>query len=574
MFGHSPWSDLHFDLQGPDWRQVPLEFLREDFDKNKDTYGAVVLIAEAQSTRGSRYNESAPVSGIVYHRLVISDLYTNTYEYKDNFDPQWMNDIQLVLKREMGIFIYCGPDYEGYFESWHNNMDVPLGYRDVSYDRSGEPWWIIICLNPWSPHERLHDCKYSGEPAEGFNPLTPVYRLQGNIWVKTIVPQCRLLAEPFFWWLTTLCNLVISGCLSSIAWFYTSTPLVTIGDVMDSFLTQPPPRDSRFIPRSSCTYSSPSFTNMFRPSLPAQEYKAKARRWWKAVSMSRWSFTMLWFAYLFTQCVVLYSLTQGDKMTRRTSDAQTEIQVPVSSAPQGVEQFQVTGSDTSPTRWRLVLLANTPQVFLSVTYLFFNNILTTMVVEQEWHSFLNASAATDKWKSDDEEAKRTLRTSQPRGLQRETFFLGLPYRYALPFVVTSTVMHWLVSRSLFFSQVDFYDIDRKRNENNPPTSTLRYSDRAAVWVIMLGTISWGTILGLAMFRKGGRMGGDGAGGGHDDDGNRDGNDEEGDADIAAGPLSWGAIRQVVVRDGVEVEERWLGFTKGEAEMPVAGEVYG
>lgn len=29
-----------------------------------------------------------------------------------------------------------------------------------------------------------------------------------------------------------------------------------------------------------------------------------------------------------------------------------------------------------------------------------------------------------------------------------------------------------------------------------------------------------------------------------------------------------------MRDGVEVEGKWLGFTEGEAEKPVVGEVYG
>src|SRR5882762_8193321 len=46
--------------------------------------------------------------------------------------------------------------------------------------------------------------------------------------------------------------------------------------------------------------------------------------------------------------------------------------------------------------------------------------------------------------------KKSLRVSQnPQGEQRSSYFLQLPYRYAIPLLGFSAVMHWLVSRSIF-----------------------------------------------------------------------------------------------------------------------------
>ena len=48
----------------------------------------------------------------------------------------------------------------------------------------------------------------------------------------------------------------------------------------------------------------------------------------------------------------------------------------------------------------------------------------------------------------------------------------------------------------------------------------------------------------------------------DGEGNADEVEEEGNTDIAAGPLSWGVIRQVVERHGVDVEEKMAWIYKG------------
>lgn len=85
--------------------------------------------------------------------------------------------------------------------------------------------------------------------------------------------------------------------------------------------------------------------------------------------------------------------------------------------------------------FKLVLLVNTPQLALSIGYLLINNLLTDMHGAWEWSKL--------------GETKGTLRTTSPQGQQRSTYFLQLPYTYALPLMIIMVAMHYLVSSSFF-----------------------------------------------------------------------------------------------------------------------------
>ncbi|KIK55865.1 hypothetical protein GYMLUDRAFT_133530, partial [Collybiopsis luxurians FD-317 M1] len=82
-----------------------------------------------------------------------------------------------------------------------------------------------------------------------------------------------------------------------------------------------------------------------------------------------------------------------------------------------------------------VLVANSPQVILSMIYIVFNSLCTTLFLALEWSSYSNS--------------RKPLRVSNPCGEQRSTYFLQIPYRYALPLMAYSTVLHWLISQSIF-----------------------------------------------------------------------------------------------------------------------------
>ena len=91
-----------------------------------------------------------------------------------------------------------------------------------------------------------------------------------------------------------------------------------------------------------------------------------------------------------------------------------------------------------------IFVVNLPQLILSLAYFAYNALFTSMLAGLEWSQMA--------WQ------KKSLRVSQrPQGEQRGSYFLHLPYRYAIPLLGFSAAMHWLVSQSIFLIAVERYD---------------------------------------------------------------------------------------------------------------------
>lgn len=85
--------------------------------------------------------------------------------------------------------------------------------------------------------------------------------------------------------------------------------------------------------------------------------------------------------------------------------------------------------------WGSVLLANSPQLLLSVSYFVYNSLFTRLQVEKEWNRY--------------SKDYRPLRVTAPVGEQVSTYRLQLPYRYSIPLITISIILHWLVSNTLY-----------------------------------------------------------------------------------------------------------------------------
>jgi hypothetical protein len=82
------------------------------------------------------------------------------------------------------------------------------------------------------------------------------------------------------------------------------------------------------------------------------------------------------------------------------------------------------------------LVANLPQIALSIIYYSYNSLFTCFMLGREWDQLARK--------------RKGLRVSQgPRGSQRSTYFLQLPYRFAFPLMAFSGVLHWFCAQSLF-----------------------------------------------------------------------------------------------------------------------------
>lgn len=129
-------------------------------------------------------------------------------------------------------------------------------------------------------------------------------------------------------------------------------------------------------------------------------------------------------------------------------------------------------------------LANTPQIFLSALYFSINRLCTSLCFAREWNEYAIK--------------RRSLRVTYPRSEQQGTHFLQLPYRWAIRLILTSAVLHWLSSQSLFLMRFEHRDVEG----NLYPTSTCSRG-YSTLSFLVFSLILWGllmTVLALMLRR--------------------------------------------------------------------------
>ena len=116
-----------------------------------------------------------------------------------------------------------------------------------------------------------------------------------------------------------------------------------------------------------------------------------------------------------------------------------------------------------------VMLANLPQLILSLVYTSYNAIFTCMLLTDEYNDFVVA--------------RKTLRVSEPQGKHRSSYFLQLPYRYALPLMAASTGLQWLISQCLFLVQISTSNYD---GSDTMVMTTCGWSVIAVIFMLSVG----------------------------------------------------------------------------------------
>jgi hypothetical protein len=132
-----------------------------------------------------------------------------------------------------------------------------------------------------------------------------------------------------------------------------------------------------------------------------------------------------------------------------------------------------------------VSFANSWQLEVSCLYLLYNALLTTLCVAEEWSHFGNE--------------RKFLRVSAPKGMQRSTYFLSLPYRYGVPASICMSFLHWCISQSVFLERAVGLWPDGTRNYK-ADSSRIGVSSIGLIFSVSVGGLF---ILGLVClgFRK-------------------------------------------------------------------------
>jgi hypothetical protein len=136
---------------------------------------------------------------------------------------------------------------------------------------------------------------------------------------------------------------------------------------------------------------------------------------------------------------------------------------------------------------RLAFIANSPQLLLSVVFLYFNSMFTSMALAYEWGQFGTH--------------RKGLRVTTPRGNQRETYFLQLPLKVGIPLNALSGLLHWLASQTLFVVRIDW----RNREGALKPDSSLAAcgvstSALLTLLLVLMALSAMTSVLGFRSFR--------------------------------------------------------------------------
>lgn len=243
------------------------------------------------------------------------------------------------------------------------------------------------------------------------------------------------------------------------------------------------------------------YQTTFDESGRGKPYSPKADFWFKAPTAFRWFGCIVICAAALIVTTALFSLSLGGL---KEANLPTDLSSLWSLGFGAVDPNALlnTGFNEDPdnawTLMRFVLLANTPQLILSLLYFMYNGILTIMLVADEWSHYAYE--------------RRGLRTTDPRGDQRASYYLHLPFIYSVPLLIISGLFHWLVSQSFFLAAItttspglaasagkidDFLEV-------TTTSITCGYSSIAIIFVLIVGILMVLALIGLGLrrFRSG------------------------------------------------------------------------
>ena len=231
-----------------------------------------------------------------------------------------------------------------------------------------------------------------------------------------------------------------------------SKPLLCIGDAVASFLDVPDAESANKSLLSRKLYNTlclpdpgapPTHRSRIVLGPVVQTYKPRSQHWFDAVSGRRWTFCV--FIYLAGLATASGYLAMG--INNLTSSKNIRSLWSMGFGNVNVEAIVMTSSNASGTLTLIgnVLKANIAQIILSMLYFTYNGLFTGMLLSREWDSYALQRKGL------------RVNSTHPIGHQRSSYFLQLPYRWSLPLIVFSLVLHWLVSQSIFLVNVQMLD---------------------------------------------------------------------------------------------------------------------
>ncbi|KAI1745794.1 hypothetical protein F4680DRAFT_465645 [Xylaria scruposa] len=312
-----------------------------------------------------------------------------------------------------------------------------LGAQGTSFDFHSSdmpsietPWLITFFQNYYQP-----EAMYDGLKLKDENYTFAVrYCLAQPIQLECKVEVANVLLLVI---IVAIFLKIILGII--VVWNLASPSLVTPGDAIQSFITDPDRHtqalgslditDSRRLELGMRETFTPGEFELAPPRKPLQ-WKSARRRLFSIIPDGSWilTFSILIAGMAFLITALTLSLMSTKSRVNMALSHSSEFYI------LEIPGFKLNSYLT------VILVANLPQLLLSFCYFSYNSLLTMFHVEKEWNSFRYTL--------------RPLRVSYPVGQQVSTYRLQLPYKASIPLIGTSIIFHWLLSNALFFIVIE------------------------------------------------------------------------------------------------------------------------
>jgi hypothetical protein len=290
----------------------------------------------------------------------------------------------------------------------------------------------------WVCHDTLasQGDRCRGGFPEDLNKLGKNWTVYNNLvdhcFVRLGTDKCHL---QFNVWL--MLAVVVFGVIKvfAIAWIvFTGSGdknhLRTLGDAIQSYLEKEDPKTQNMSLVSSVQIRKEGLLNSFEP----QVYNGARPRWYSAANTTEFFSTVgLSGMFAIMLSITLYFAIDGAKGAAFDPKlGTTDIQSLATFM-----RDDVGSSGIVP----LLLVANVPQLGVSLLYVVYTGIWGKLAVTREFDNLAKS--------------RKGLRVSNAtHGRQRSSHFLTLPIKYAVPLMACSAVLHWLCSQSLFLVRFD------------------------------------------------------------------------------------------------------------------------
>lgn len=338
--------------------------------------------------------------------------------------------------------------------------------------------------------------------------------------------QCQLLYSPPICIVIMLTGLVkvLAMILAARIGRSRSPPLLTVGDAVASFMTKPDGTTEGMCWMSSANVRGGMWKKLPHgrqpradeaESIPEEKtitfQRLSPRKFWiHAASVRRWVTTIVMFvtltplacevtltdpssslaciaagSYLLEQAITTNS---GAAMYDHSPWLRTSLLREWWKGGLLTENYsEIDLKSTELTMLGSIVVANTPQLAITLSYYGFNSVLTSMLAASEYNSYGTSS--------------KPLRVTWPvkGSKQQSNYWLSVPYQYAVPILVIYTVLHWLISQSIFYVMLIPF------RPNGQPDSLFRvselgYSPLPIFLSILVGGLMVCILLGLSSRR--------------------------------------------------------------------------